>query len=207
MLLSINFLTSQSVIARDWERLSWEELYWSEKATLIATCTAMGAAAAGTVVVVTIYGPILVPLAVASAKTGATVVAAKATAATAAIKAAGGTAIVYTADVAHKTYVVIEPVIQGAAAVSYITAPLSTAIYIAQLTQPYIAPTEKEKLQQNIQRNFETYKQAEKELITCMDKHAYPNTTIVPKICEEAALKYYFHATGKDYFKELMVAK
>jgi hypothetical protein len=80
----------------------------------------------------------------------------------------------------------------------------SAVIAVGKLMRPYVAPTETEMLQQSIKRNYDTYKTAEKELITCIDKHAYPDRTIVPKACEEIALKYYFHATGKNYYDELM---
>ncbi|MBP9764767.1 hypothetical protein KBD08_00340 [Candidatus Babeliales bacterium] len=199
ILLGINLLVSQPVVARE-----WGHLYWSERASVIVFYTATGAAVAGTAVVVAVYAPIVVPIAIANAKVGAAVATAKVAAATAATKAAGGTAVVYVVDAAHIVYTVAEPVIQGAAAVSYITAPLSATICAAQLMQPYVVPTEKEQFQQGIKRNFDTYVQAEKELITCMDKHAYPDRTTVPKACEEAALNYYFHATGKNYYDKLM---
>ena len=204
ILLSINILASQPVVARDYSQLPWGELYWSERAEVLAIFTAMSAALVGTVVVVTVYGPIIVPIAIANAQAAGTVAAAKVAAATAATKAAGGTTVVYIVDAVHTAYTVAEPIIQGAAAVSSIAGPLSTAIVVAQLMQPYVAPTEKEKLQKGIKRNYDTYVQAEKELIRCMDRHAYPDRTIVPKACEEAALKYYLHATGKNYYDELM---
>ncbi len=80
----------------------------------------------------------------------------------------------------------------------------SAVIVAGQLMRPYVAPTEEENLQKSIKRNYDIYVQSEKELIICMDRHAYPDRTIVPKVCEEIALKYYLHATGKNYYEELM---
>ncbi len=204
VLLSFNLLTSQLVVANDFVPTKKQEFSFLEKALRVGIVVTSVVVVAGTTVVVITYAPIVVPMAIASAKTGATAAAAKVAAATAAAKAAGGVTIVYVVDAAHTVYTVAEPVIQGAAVVSSIAGSLSTVIVVGQLVRPYVAPTQTEAFEQGIKRNYDTYKKAEKELITCIDKHAYPDRTIVPKACEEIALKYYFHATGKNYYDELM---
>ena len=163
ILLSINALTSNTVLANS-----------SQDETSYITCVVWGSVVIGAGTVVWMCAPVVIPIVAAKAvvaattiKAGCVVVGTKAVAAGAAVGGAIKTGVVVVAPIA-KTF---GPVVLIA---DYAVTALNKA----------------PEIQLSFATAAESYRldQAKKDFEKCMNKHAYPNPSIVPEICKKEQL-------------------